>query len=306
MNTYYAYDRDKEQTEDDCGDLGQFEAEDFMAAIKEAARLWPTIANIRVVDAFGDLTAAEFARAVRVAEATQSAAVRAILVDQDNLKRSGSAADRSTAGAYNAAAGRVKEIAPEAIAATVTRTPPNPDERAAFSAAAAKVHFQSEQRANGEYFHPITNRVYAVWRAGVRWAQEYAATPAVVVAQVPAKPGTEPNGPRRRREDVQQTEQLLWDMPAPHSMVSFSPPCEHFAKPRLLRNFIDLPLGARFWYPEHQDRAYVVLERHGCGQVADADPVDVRLQGIYTAADSEAACRDLVVLVDDRANGGQQ
>jgi hypothetical protein len=50
MRNYYAYDRDGDNTADDCAELGAFEAENMDAALIEARRLWPTTAEIRVVD----------------------------------------------------------------------------------------------------------------------------------------------------------------------------------------------------------------------------------------------------------------
>ena len=65
-----------------------------------------------------------------------------------------------------------------------------------------------------------------------------------------------------------------------------------------LRKFIDLPLGTRFRYQEWPDER-IVIERHGCGLVADGDlsVVPAALQGIYSAAESEQACRELEVIV---------
>lgn len=68
------------------------------------------------------------------------------------------------------------------------------------------------------------------------------------------------------------------------------------------RKFCELPLGTRFRYAGTVD-VFVVLERHGRGLVADDVPPDASaaLQGIYTAADSEAACASLEVEVLDVA-----
>lgn len=65
--------------------------------------------------------------------------------------------------------------------------------------------------------------------------------------------------------------------------------------------FRHLPLGARFRYTEHLD-VFVVLERHGCGKVADweGNTLQNPFQGIYNAANSDAECEALrVILLPD-------
>lgn len=48
MDTYYAYDADYPMTDDDCADLGSFEAESLEHAVEVAKALWPSTKNIYV------------------------------------------------------------------------------------------------------------------------------------------------------------------------------------------------------------------------------------------------------------------
>jgi hypothetical protein len=66
------------------------------------------------------------------------------------------------------------------------------------------------------------------------------------------------------------------------------------------RRLFDLPLGTRFRYLSGRADVYVLIDRGGCGQVAHA-PIDdgtgKEFQGIYSAAESRDAARELVVEV---------
>jgi hypothetical protein len=69
-------------------------------------------------------------------------------------------------------------------------------------------------------------------------------------------------------------------------------------KGELQLKFFDLPLGTVFRYIGG-DTEWVILERHGCGKIAEHYPSvgSAVLQGIFNFADSEEECRTARVVV---------
>lgn len=102
---------------------------------------------------------------IRAAEAMRDAAANAVCADVDLLRRQG---HREAADAYEHAVRRIRAITPE----SVLNAQPTPDEFAAFEAAAQSTSFNLSRGDNGEYVYAITQRVFSVWRAAVRWARE--------------------------------------------------------------------------------------------------------------------------------------
>jgi hypothetical protein len=107
--------------------------------------------------------------ALRAAEAMRDEAAKVAVGDADLLRRQG---QPHTADAYEYAARRIRAIDAGKLVDQVTNAQPNPDERAAFEAAARSANFNVQRRDSGELFHPITDRVHQVWRAAVSWVRE--------------------------------------------------------------------------------------------------------------------------------------
>jgi len=71
---------------------------------------------------------------------------------------------------------------------------------------------------------------------------------------------------------------------------------------RLVRRFMDCPLGTRFKYKEHKVPTYVILSHYGeygCGLVAKWDGIDgvALTQTVFSAGSSEDECRHLEIIV---------
>jgi hypothetical protein len=64
--------------------------------------------------------------------------------------------------------------------------------------------------------------------------------------------------------------------------------------------FFDLPLGARFSYPEFPDEVWVVLERHDCGKVARWNGLEnKKFQSLCSFGESVEETRTKEVIVRD-------
>jgi hypothetical protein len=107
--------------------------------------------------------------ALRAAEAMREAAAKAAGGDADLLRRQG---HHESANAYENAARRILAIDPVSMVPGLSQQVPDPDEQAAFDVAAKSAQFSVQRRDNGELFHPISQRAYAVWHAAVRWAEK--------------------------------------------------------------------------------------------------------------------------------------
>lgn len=67
-------------------------------------------------------------------------------------------------------AGAIANIDPLDIIAQLDDYPaPDPIEQEAFERAAVLEHFPVNKRDNGEYFHPITQRLYKVWKMALNY-----------------------------------------------------------------------------------------------------------------------------------------
>ena len=63
-----------------------------------------------------------------------------------------------------------------------------------------------------------------------------------------------------------------------------------------LVKFIDLPLGARFRYQDDKDEMFIVLGKHGRGEVC-ADPETTKDYGRCCACEEDQELKDLIVEV---------
>jgi hypothetical protein len=106
--------------------------------------------------------------AVRAAEAMREAAVKAANGGVDSLRRQNCHRDASE---REFVARQIGRLDADAIVRHLLDQTAGPDEQAAFEAAATTAWFNVQRRDNGEYFHPITVRAFAIWNAAVRWAR---------------------------------------------------------------------------------------------------------------------------------------
>lgn len=118
--------------------------------------------------------------ALRAAEAMRDAAAGLADGDLHDLRVQGS---REAYDAREYVARRIRAIDAYKLVDQITDAQPNPDELAAFAAAAKSANFNVQRRDNGELFHPIAQRVHQVWRAAVRWAREQGAPPVPAAEQ---------------------------------------------------------------------------------------------------------------------------
>jgi hypothetical protein len=250
---------------------------------------------------------AQFLAAVAGAQAMQDAAAAAICDGLDSLRKGN---DNKTADTYVSAAARVRQLDVEAVLEPLHQLPKEPREQNAFERAAHASAVNTSKRDDGRYFHPITQRVHAVWRAGVRYGHSLPGYPDVDGTPdalypgyvVPAQAGT----PKRRIEDREQPARPLnWTEQVDALTGQQSDAIAATPAAPLIRKFVDLPLGTRFKYQNHAD-TYVVLETWGNGKVAMYPVLGLRaLQGVYTATDTEAECRALEVeVIPDTPAGG--
>lgn len=116
----------------------------------------------------GDTTprALDIVLSVRVVEALRDAAIEKIAAEIPNLRQGD---DTRRVDILTAAVTSLRTLDVEAVLADM-RARPAPDEIEAFEAAAKLAAFNTQQ-VNGEFLHPITKRVHAVWKAAVRWQQ---------------------------------------------------------------------------------------------------------------------------------------
>lgn len=122
----------------------------------------------------------------RIVEALRDAAVRQIAADIPAMRQGD---DVRRADILTTAIDSLRKLDIDAVLGDL-KTNLTPDEIEAFEAAAKSASF-NVQRLGGDFMHPITKRVHAVWRAAVRWQQLHAAVT---------------NLPARRADDNQQGE----------------------------------------------------------------------------------------------------
>ncbi|HWV62536.1 MAG TPA: hypothetical protein VN019_02860 [Oxalicibacterium sp.] len=108
---------------------------------------------------------------VRVAEALRDAAIAKISAEIPNLRQGD---DHRRADVLTAAITTLRLLDVEAVLGDL-RAQPVPGETEAFERV-AKMNAFNVQQFDGDYFHPITRRVHAVWRAATRWQQLHDAT----------------------------------------------------------------------------------------------------------------------------------
>jgi hypothetical protein len=103
---------------------------------------------------------------VRVAEALRDAAIDKISCDIPDARQGD---DMRRAEILTEAVKALRGLDVEAVLDDL-RARPVAAEAEAFDAAAKLASFNVARLDNGEFLHPITRRVHAVWKAAVRWA----------------------------------------------------------------------------------------------------------------------------------------
>jgi hypothetical protein len=109
---------------------------------------------------------------VRVVEALRDAAIDSISRDIPDARQGD---DMRRADILTEAVKALRVLDVEGVLEDL-RARPVPEEVEAFDAAAKLASFNVVRLDNGEFLHPITRRVHAVWRAAVRWQQLHDAT----------------------------------------------------------------------------------------------------------------------------------
>lgn len=94
-------------------------------------------------------------------------AVLALLAGADTVRRNG---HPEKADAYDTIAARVRAIDLETVITAATGLEAPTYELAAFEEAARAASFNVARGAGGEYLHPITQRVRAIWTAALSWS----------------------------------------------------------------------------------------------------------------------------------------
>jgi hypothetical protein len=103
---------------------------------------------------------------VRVVEALRDAAIDRISRDIPDARQGD---DMRRADILTEAVKALRGLDVEGVLEDL-RVRPVPEEGEAFDAAAKLTSFNVARLDNGEFLHPITRRVHAVWKAAVRWA----------------------------------------------------------------------------------------------------------------------------------------
>jgi hypothetical protein len=103
---------------------------------------------------------------VRVVEALRDAAIDRISHDIPDARQGD---DMRRAEILTEAVKALRALDVEAVLEGL-RARPVPEEVEAFDAAAKLASFNVARLDNGEFLHPITRRVYAVWKAAARWS----------------------------------------------------------------------------------------------------------------------------------------
>lgn len=104
---------------------------------------------------------------LRAMEAMRESAKVVTQAGRETASRNGHAA---AVAAKDAAAVSIGGLDTRTILATIANLPShNPTEIAAFEKEAERLGFAVSRRDNGNLFYPMTQRVWEVWQAAVRW-----------------------------------------------------------------------------------------------------------------------------------------
>ncbi len=74
---------------------------------------------------------------------------------------------------WRAAANVVRQVDPVALV-NKSEAAPTQSAQQAFEAVAKSQFFNCQKRDNGEYFHPITGRAWAIWQAAIKFKEDSA------------------------------------------------------------------------------------------------------------------------------------